>query len=257
MQFYEGGELMINNQDSAAILFVHGILGAPNHFEPFLPLVPSDWTVCNIMLKGHGGSVKEFSQASMAEWKQQVRDSLEKLSAENDKVIIVAHSMGTLFAIQEATEKPIDELFLLNTPLKLHISFRLFRTAWKVYTGNIKPDDKWALAAQNAYSIESDKHILRYLGWIPRYLELFAEIRKTRKIVKKLSTPSHIYLAVHDEMVSPKCSEMFRNNPRAEVKTLNTSGHFYYSSEDERLLKSDFEKMIRRISNTLKQNSDL
>ena len=26
-----------------AILFIHGILGAPNHFTPFLPFVPSNW----------------------------------------------------------------------------------------------------------------------------------------------------------------------------------------------------------------------
>ncbi len=244
----------MNNQDSVAILFVHGILGTPNHFEPFLPLVPSSWTVCNILLKGHGGSVKDFSRASMAEWKQQVRDSLEKLA--NNRVIIVAHSMGTLFAIQEAIMGRVDELFLLNTPLKLHIRFRLFKTAWKVFKGNIRADDKWALAAQRAYSIESDKHILRYLGWIPRYLELFAEIRKTRKILHKLSTPSHIYLGAQDEIVSPRCSEMFEDSPCAEVKALNTSGHFYYSPEDECLLKADFEKMIQRISNT-RQDSDL
>lgn len=76
----------------------------------------------------------------------------------------------------------------------MRVTFRLFRTSWRVFTGNIKPDDKWSLAAQNAYSIERDNHILRYFGWIPRYLELFSEIRKTRKIIGKLLTPSHIYL---------------------------------------------------------------
>jgi len=36
------------------------------------------------------------------------------------------------------------------------VTLRLFRTSWRVFTGNIKPDDKWSLAAQNAYSIERD-----------------------------------------------------------------------------------------------------
>ena len=130
----------------------------------------------------------------MTEWKQQVKNALEELSETNNKIIIVAHSMGTLFAIQEAIEKPVDELFLLNVPLKVRVTFRLFRTSWRVFTGNIKLDDKWSLAAQKAYSIERDNHILRYFGWIPRYLELFSEIRKTRKIIGKLLTPSHIYL---------------------------------------------------------------
>lgn len=211
---------MASGQERIAILFIHGILGTTSHFEPFLSLVPPNWSICNLSLKGHGGSVKDFSQASMIEWKQQVKNALEELSETNNKIIIVAHSMGTLFAIQEAIEKPVDELFLLNVPLKVRVTLRLFRTSWRVFTGNIKPDDKWSLAAQNAYSIERDNHILRYFGWIPRYLELFSEIRKTRKIIGKLRTPSHIYLSMLDEMVSPKCSKLFKDNPCICVKSL-------------------------------------
>ena len=238
---------MASNQERIAILFIHGILGTTSHFEPFLSLVPPNWSICNLSLKGHGGSVKDFSQASMTEWKQQVKNALEELSETNNKIIIVAHSMGTLFAIQEAIEKPVEELFLLNVPLKVRVTFRLFRTSWRVFTGNIKPDDKWSLAAQNAYSIERDNHILRYFGWIPRYLELFSEIRKTRKIIGKLRTPSHIYLSMLDEMVSSKCSKLFKDNPCICVKSLQTSGHFYYSPEDQCLMKEDFNKMIQNV----------
>jgi len=68
----------------------------------------------------------------MIEWKQQVKNALEELSETNNKIIIVAHSMGTLFAIQEAIEKPVEELFLLNVPLKVRVTLRLFRTSWRV-----------------------------------------------------------------------------------------------------------------------------
>ena len=214
---------MASGQERIAILFIHGILGTTSHFEPFLSLVPPNWSICNLSLKGHGGSVKDFSQASMTEWKQQVKNALEELSETNNKIIIVAHSMGTLFAIQEAIEKPVEELFLLNVPLKVRVTLRLFRTSWRVFTGNIKPDDKWSLAAQNAYSIERDNHILRYFGWIPRYLELFSEIRKTRKIIGKLPTPSHIYLSMLDEMVSPKCSKLFKVTPHNSAARLAMS----------------------------------
>ena len=129
----------------------------------------------------------------------------------------------------------------------LQVTLRLFRTSWRVFTGNIKPDDKWSLAAQNAYSIERDNHILRYFGWIPRYLELFSEIRKTRKIIGKLLTPSHIYLSMLDEMVSPKCSKIFKDNTCICVKSLQTSGHFYYSPEDQCLMNEDFNKMIQNV----------
>ena len=120
--------------------------------------------------------VKDFSRARMSEWKEQVRSSLDKLLEEHDRVIIAAHSMGTLFAIQEAIRKPVAELFLLNVPLRIRVTRRLFSTAWKVYRGNVDPSDVRSVAAQNAYILERDRNIFRYAGWIPRYLELFDEI---------------------------------------------------------------------------------
>lgn len=233
---------------SVSVLFIHGILGTPHHFDALLPMIPSDWSVHALWLKGHGGSVKDLSRASMTAWKQQVRDSVKTLLAAGDRVVIAAHSMGTLFAIQEALENPIEELFLLNVPLKVRITRRLFRTVWRVFRGNIKPDDDWMLAAQRAYGIEHDGHIFRYLGWIPRYLELFYEIRKTRKSVAALRTKTQVYLSLRDEMVSPKCGDLFKQNACVTVKMLSTSGHFYYSPEDQAVLKENFGKLIQRVT---------
>lgn len=229
-----------------AILFVHGILGTPDHFELFLPLVPPNWSIYNVLLKGHGGSVKDFSAASMAEWKQQVHEALQLLLATHSKVIIAAHSMGTLFAIQEAIDNPIAALFLLNVPLKVRIRFRLLKTVWRVFRGNIKQSDAWSLAAERAYGIDRDNHIWRYVGWLPRYIELFSEIRKTRKIAYKLAVPCQIYLSSQDEMVSPKSDKAFEKNTYVTVKMLTSSGHFYYSPEDQQLLYNDFLDMIKR-----------
>ncbi|MDO5775411.1 MAG: alpha/beta fold hydrolase [Eubacteriales bacterium] len=235
---------MMHEQGKTGILFIHGILGTPEHFKPFLLLVPKGYSVCNLLLKGHGGSVRDLSRTSMSEWKQQVSEALDELSESCDSIIIVAHSMGTLFAIQEAIRRPIDELFLINVPLKLHITFRLIRTMQKVYTGRIKPEDEWNLAAQKACSIRIEKNVFKYLTWIPRYLELFSEIRKTRKMLGSLSTKSHVYLSAYDEMVSVKCGKLFENNPQVSVKMLNNSGHFYYSPEDQYIVTEDFSRMI-------------
>ena len=235
----------MRHQRHSAILFIHGILGTPNHFAPFLLHIPPEWSICNILLKGHGGGVRDFSRATMAEWKNQVQYALDELLKEHDRVLIVAHSMGTLFAIQEAIKKPIAELFLLNVPLKIRARPQLFEMVYKIWQGKINPDDEQLLAAQAAYSIERDRHILRYIGWIPRYLELFVEIRETRKITARLSVPSHIYFSLQDEMVSPKSCVLLESNAFVTVKTLKKSGHFYYSPEDQFLLIEDFKEMIR------------
>ena len=43
---------------ACAVLFVHGILGSPAQFAPFLLLVPQDWSFCNLLLQGHGGGAR-------------------------------------------------------------------------------------------------------------------------------------------------------------------------------------------------------
>ena len=52
---------IVNGADSA-VLFIHGILGTPNHFKEFIPLVPKEYSVHNLLLDGHGKGVKEFSR---------------------------------------------------------------------------------------------------------------------------------------------------------------------------------------------------
>lgn len=241
----ENGTRLAEGADTA-ILFIHGILGTPDQFTPFLPLVPPGWSVRNLLLKGHGGRVQDLSAASMAEWKAQVHCALQSLRASHRQVLIAAHSMGTLFAIQEAAECPVAALFLLNTPLRVRITPRLLITVWRVFRGSVRPDDAWTLAAQRAYGMERDGNLLHYLGWLPRYRELFAEIRRTRRAARRLTTASQVYLSLRDEMVSPRAGRALEGNAHAEVKLLPGSGHFYYAPEDWRLLEKDFCGMVRR-----------
>ena len=75
---------------SSAVLFIHGIIGTPNHFDRFIPLIPGDVSVHNILLDGHGNSVTDFSHTSMKKWESQVTDAVAELSKTHEKIYIVA-----------------------------------------------------------------------------------------------------------------------------------------------------------------------
>ncbi len=81
---------------SSAVLFIHGIVGTPNHFDHFIPLVPEDVSTHNMLLDGHGKGVTDFSHASMKKWESQVAEAVEKLAETHERIYIVAHSMGSL-----------------------------------------------------------------------------------------------------------------------------------------------------------------
>lgn len=230
--------------EPTAILFVHGILGKPDFFDFMLPEVPRGFEMRSITLEGHCATALEFGRASMDRWKSQVADEVRELRSSFSRVIIVAHSMGTLFAIRQAADGMADTLMLLNPPLGLHLSGRLFTNPAKVMFNRISPDDKWAVAAREAYSLEPDSNPLHYLRWPARYLELFVEIRRTRRLVAGIKVPTVVFYSAHDEMVSARMARLFPAEVR--VEHLEESGHYYYSKADKEKICSEFSSLLKK-----------
>ncbi len=235
----------IHEDSTTAILFIHGIVGTPNHFNDFIPLIPKTFSVYNMLLDGHGKGVKDFSKTSMEKWKIQVASVVEKLSATHEKIYIVAHSLGTLLAIEQAIKnKTVCKLFLLAVPLSLAIKPKMPINSLKVYFDKISSYDYEALAAKKCYGIGKDKNPFNYIGWIPRFLELFAKIRQTRKTISILHTPCWVYQSLKDEMVSKKSEKYLKQNPCITTNTLKHSGHYYYDKADWNYLITEFTKMV-------------
>ena len=233
----------IQSGADTAVLLIHGIAGTPNHFRPFLPLIPQDCTVWNLLLKGHGGSVRDFSRASMEQWEDQVRQAVEELAQTHSRIFLAAHSMGTLFAIEQAIREPkIRGLFLLAVPLRLKLRLRLAGNCIKVFFGRIRPEDVTARAAKDCYGIARDYNLLHYLGWIPRYLELFGKIRRTRELLPALNTPALAFQSAGDELVSVKSAEELKKCPALSVRVLPCSGHYYYAEGDREELLAAFRE---------------
>lgn len=226
-----------------AVVMIHGILGTPRHFDFLLPLIPEDCSVYNLLLDGHGGSVTDFSHTSMKKWKAQVTEKLDDVLLRYDEVILVSHSMGTLFSIQEAVARPdkISHLFLLQIPLRPRLKLRYAFYSVLMPFGIVP---KAAEAMKNGSSLILTRKLWQYLGWIPRFLELFAECRHTRKIMGMLTVPCQVFQSRLDEMVSPKSCKDISAHPHYQMKTLQQSGHFAYMGDDLSLLKSEFSNLF-------------
>ena len=175
-----------------AVLFVHGILGTPRFFDFLLPDIPPDWTVHNVLLSGHGGDVRDFSHASMAAWRRQVASELSALSAAHERVIVCGHSMGTLLAIDAACAHPeqVQGLLLLAVPLRLSLNARSCLRSTALALGMRSAGREEAQALIRAYGVSADRHVWRYAGWAPRYLELFGEIAAVRRMLPDLKPPA-------------------------------------------------------------------
>ena len=239
--------IRICDHAAVAVLFIHGIVGTPNHFHAFVPLVPENFSVYNLLLDGHGKGVRDFAGTSMRKWEEQVNAVVEELSLTHEKIYIVAHSLGTLLAIEQSLKnKKVSKLFLLAVPLRLALKPKMAINACKVFFDKVDPDDHEAIAAKNCYGVAQDRNPLHYFGWVPRFLELFAKMRQTREMIGQISSKCTVYQSAHDEMVARQSEKYLKNKPNITVNVLQNSGHYHYAGEDFARLLAEFERMLHQ-----------
>ncbi len=229
-----------------AVLMIHGIAGSPAHFRELLPVVPEDWSVYNILLDGHGGKVADFSATSMKKWKTQVSDTVKQLLQRHEKIVIVAHSMGTLFALQAAVDHPerVASLFLLAAPLRVRIAPNMVEGTLRVA---LKKTEGFKTAQEmvDDCSIDLDEMPHRYIGWAPRFVELLEEIKRVRGILPRVRIPCVAFQSEKDELVSAESAQDLQRNRRIEVIMLKNSGHFAYGPEDLELLQQRLREILK------------
>ncbi len=231
------------------VLCIHGILGTPDQFNPLLTQIPKEWSVFNILLDGHGKKVQDFSHSSMTKWKGQVQRTLTYLSVRYAKIIIVAHSMGTLFALQaSAAGNPrIKALFLIDTPLVPFLRPVCVGNSLEIIWDCIPDNDYITHAQRDAFSIHPDKRLWLYLGWIPRYIELFKEVAVTRKCISGVNVPCRVFLSQRDELVSLRSYKYLKGNPRIKVSMLEGATHFYFSEENNARMQRSLAAICRKV----------
>lgn len=232
-----------------AVLFIHGFLGSPAHFHPFMPLVPDSYAVYNILLEGHGKTVRDFSRTSMNRWKKQVSGTVEALAKRYQTILIAAHSMGTFFAVDAGIrfEKQVKGLFLLAMPLKIGVKPIAVRNSIKSVFNCIAEDDAVGLAFKESCSVALCANPFAYIGWIPRYLELFGEARRARDVLPSVNVPCYVFQSKNDELVSRKSEQYIAANRRINLSLLEDSGHFLYSDADLKYLLAQFKLFINDV----------
>lgn len=228
-----------------AVLFIHGICGTPNHFRSVLPLenlVPPAYSVRNLVLDGHGGGVREFGRSSMAQWKRTAWKAFEDLAESHEKVILVGHSMGTLFSIQLAVRHPekVSFLFLLGVPLRVRLRLFGIGNFVRFAFGGLDEKDPVQKALKMASGITPTKKLWQYLPWIPRMLELFGQMRHTAKLLPDLTVPAIAFQSRRDEVVSGRSGRILEECGKLRVVNLPKSTHFYYPPEEAQQVQAHF-----------------
>lgn len=234
------------------VVFCHGILGSPRHFDELALLVPHEFSICNILLEGHGGSVIDFGKSNMRIWESQVSTIVESLSEKYENIIYVCHSMGSLFGLENAIKtSSIKSLFVLASPLYPHAAFKSVVISARIIFQKEENLGEIAAAKNQVCSVKLTKKLWQYISWIPRFCQLLAKSKQTRKIIQKVKCNGVFLQSAHDEVVMRKSSKLISQNKNFKLITLENSSHYLYSCEDKQIIISEFKKLMQRHS---KQN---
>ena len=231
----------------SAVLFIHGICGTPNHFVEAIPAVdwvPEDYSVQNLCLPGHGGSVANFAEVPGKNWRCAARKAFCTLARSHKKVYIVAHSMGTLFALELAAEfsGKIEGLLLLGVPMRPHVTPAVMNSSLRLALGKLRPGYPEE-AIRTACGLETTWRLWEYIPWLPRFVDLFSHIARTEKILPDVNVPVWVFQSKKDELVSRLSERVLVKYP-FHMEVLEKSTHFYYEPGDAERVRQCFLNMI-------------
>ncbi len=232
-----------------AVLLLHGIVGTPRHFRFLTDSFPSAWSLFALRFIGHGGDVREFGKASMAQWIKQAENEIDTLRQRYRRVILVGHSMGTLIALDIARRCPekVTALILFAVPVCIRLTLKAPWDLMHVMFERVREDDPSMVATRDAYGVDIDRRFWRYISWVPRYWELFALSHRTRKTIEQIRVPCYAIQSKNDEMVSRRSKAVLARNPSIVVEELPAASHHYYPPEDKAYVCARVAAIAREI----------
>lgn len=225
-----------------AVVFIHGILGGPAHFD-FLAheAFSCGFAVYNLLLPGHGMGSRSFARSGLAAWRGHVREAVTEACERFSLVLLAGHSMGCLLAMQACLEGAACRgIFAIAPPLHVHLRRRGAVNGLRVAFHRVREDNAWEAAARDACSIQI-QNPLACAGWLPRYADLFRLIHQTCQGLEGLRVPIWAVHCGRDELVSPKSAGIMAARLR-DYRALKVpgAGHFYYPAEEKEAMRRFF-----------------
>ena len=226
-----------------AILFLHGICSTPRHFDFLIPDLDDNWAVYNMLIEGHGGTVKDFANASMKQWKAQAHRVLDEMSQRYDSILVVGYSMGTMLEVEALPQYPkVRGMLLLNAPMRPWV--RLDTALGLLKLSKSKPNPERAKSYKNTVGVAVTPGLLQYIPWIPRFLELLVLCRHCRRHKDNITVPCYVFLGTRDELVSMRSRKYFECNPNVTLRVMEGGGHMYYPEESIAQMHTDLRTLM-------------
>jgi carboxylesterase len=182
-------------------ILVHGFNGEPvDMCELEGHLGTRGYLTTNMLLPGHGTSVRDFATARWEHWVGAVRAEVGRARERGERAVLIGHSMGgAISLVMAATEPGVVGVAALCAPLSLDSSVRgFFARSHRVfpYAPTFGEDVRDRLGAWRRY----ERRAYRWTA-MATVDSLFGALPGVRQLLPDVACPALLMYARHDHVV--------------------------------------------------------
>ncbi len=234
----------IKDRSPCGVIFVHGIQGGPARFRGLTELLPPSVVYKNVLLPGHGKTVKEFRRSGTEQWMRALREECEEMRAGCRRLIFVGHSMGRLLGLNVQEELSCFSGMILHCcPFKIRPTPGRFKNSLIAAASKKRPKDRFAAASWDENSV-SAKCPLSYLTAVHPYLDLLRMIKDAKRREFHPPIPTKFIFSELDEIVSPGSAARSKEIAGAETVILEGCGHEYMTGKAKEFIARELLDML-------------
>ncbi len=254
-----------------AILCIHGFCCSASIFEYAGKLLSqAGYDIYSIDLPGHGRSSGKRGDLDFEACLQSINQVVLEIKKKSSRVFILAHSMGSTFALWYANlfRKSVDGLILLSPYIRIKgikrsdaepsplafiylLAGRLFAPGSRVDIRKVLPGYVLIGGSQYARMTKNSEVIFHYSF---RYLiDIVAQRNSKLKDLADIEVPVLIMYGTKDRNVYPQVSEEFSKilkSPNKTVKSLDCNHWFYdaiFYTQSEEYPEDDSKRFVLAI----------
>ncbi len=182
-------------------ILIHGINGSPEDMDDLgATLEAQGFEPRNLLLPGHGTTVRDFARYGWDEWKLAVEQAVDDALCCQRPVVVIGHSLGAALALAVASERPrLSGVVALCPPVRLSDPLALAVAAARRVTPYLPAwsedirDRKGARARyrRDVYRWTSTQALHTLMNALPRL----------RRQLPAVTVPALIVAARHDHVV--------------------------------------------------------
>lgn len=208
------------------VVAVHGFSGSPYQMRDLGQWLASEGYAVDIpRLPGHASSLRFFRQATLADWRSTVRQSVHALSQQCTGVFLIGRSFGGVLALLEALERPekIRSVVGIGVPAPV-LSQRVFRLLVP-FVRWVRPTIKkpWAQPEEREERLAQGRYLALPLVTVAHYLNGLCMLTPER--LRSLTVPILLLQGEEEEAVASASLLYYRRRlPLHHARTVLLSG---------------------------------